>query len=245
MSIKYYLQPNPITPDPNDQSARVISNQVHDVDSITKEMLKRGSTITEADVRAVLKVFFDVVSDEVAEGNNVNLPLVNIKPGINGVFNNATDSFDPSRHIKKANVSSGLLLTQKLNAAKVEKVAYATAAPVLTEFTDVNSQSTNSILTPGGIAQIVGEELKFNPANGTEGIYFIAVDGNATKVDIIASRTEGKLVFSIPSTLVAGNGLQLGEVAEIEEQMYKICTMFNRIPNVQFSTEPAISPNCC
>jgi hypothetical protein len=41
------------------------------------------------------------------------------------------------------------------------------------------------------------------------------------------------------------NGLQLGEVAEIEEQMFNICTMFNRIPNVQFSTEPAILPNCC
>ena len=41
------------------------------------------------------------------------------------------------------------------------------------------------------------------------------------------------------------NGLQLGEVAEIEAQMFKICTMFNRIPNVQFSTEPAILPNCC
>ena len=205
MSIKYYLQPNPITPDPNDQSARVISNQIHDVDSITREMLKRGSTITEADVRAVLKVFFDVVTDEVAEGNNVNLPLVNIKPGINGVFSDATDSFDPSRHIKKANVSSGILLTQKLTVAKVEKVTQATAAPALIQFTDVNTQNTNSILTPGGIAQVMGEELKFNPANVAEGIYFVAADGTATKVDVIASRTEGKLVFSIPSTLVTGS----------------------------------------
>lgn len=205
MAIKYYLQPNPITPDPNDQSARVISNQVHDVESITREMLKRGSTITEADVSAVLKVFFDVVTDEVAKGNNVNLPLVNIKPGINGVFTNAVDSFDPSRHIKKANVSSGILLTQKLVAAKVEKVTQAIAAPALIQFTDVNTQNTNSILTPGGIAQVVGEELKFNPANAAEGIYFVASDGTATKVDIIANRTEGKLVFSIPTTLITGS----------------------------------------
>lgn len=205
MSIKYCLQPNPITPDPNDQSARVISNQVHDLDSITKEMLKRGSTITEADIRAVLKVFFDVVTDEVSEGNNVNLPLVNIKPGINGVFTSAMDSFDSSRHIKKATVSSGILLTQKLNVAKVEKVTQAVAAPALLQFTDVNSQTTNSILTPGGIGQVVGEELKFNPANATEGIYFVATDGTATKADIIASRTEGKLMFSIPNSLALGN----------------------------------------
>jgi hypothetical protein len=187
MAIKYYLQPNPITPDPNDHSARIISNQVHDVDSITKEMLCRGSTITEADISAVLKVFFEVVTDEVAEGKNVNLPIVNIKPGINGVFTKATDSFDPSRHIKKASISSGILLTHKLNMAYVEKVTQPQAAPVIIQFTDVNSQNTNSILTPGGIAQVVGEELKFNPANVAEGIYFVATDGTATKVSIIAS----------------------------------------------------------
>jgi hypothetical protein len=204
MAIKYYLQPNPVTPDPNDQSARVQSNKVHDTESITKEMLKRGSTITEADIQAVLKVFFEVVTDEVAEGNSVNLPLVNIKPGITGVFTNVTDSFDPSRHFKKANLSSGLYLNVKMGAAKVEKVMMATASPALLQFLDVNSQTANSIITPGGIGQIVGEELKYNPGNAGVGIYFIASDGTATPVTIMASRTEGKLVFSIPSALSAG-----------------------------------------
>jgi hypothetical protein len=205
MAITYYLQPNPVTPDPNDQSARVISNQVHDVESITKEMLRRGSTITEADIRAVLKVFFEVVSDEIIEGNNVNLPIANFRPGIGGVFNSATDSFDPSRHIIKASVSVGVLLNDKLKFATVEKVTQPIAAPALIEFTDVNTQTLNSILTPGGIAQLVGEELKFNPSNALEGIYFVAADGIATKVTVIASRTEGKLVFSIPSSLSVGS----------------------------------------
>ncbi len=204
MAIKYYLQPNPITPDPNDQSARVVSNKVHDTDSITKEMLKRGSTITEADIRAVLNVFFTVVTDEVADGNSVNLPLVNIRSGISGVFTNITDSYDPSRHIKKANLSAGTDLIRKMNEARVEKINVATAAPALIAFTDVNSQTTNSILTPGGIGQIVGEELKFNPANAAEGIFFIATDNTATPVTVIASRTEGKIVFSVPA-LPAGS----------------------------------------
>lgn len=203
MAIKYYLQNNPITPDPNDQSARVISNQVHDLESIIKEMLKRGSTVTEADVMAVLKVFFEVVTDEVAEGNNVNLPLVNIKPSVNGVFTSATDSFDASRHITKASVTAGILLNEKMSNAKVEKTTQATATPVLIEFMDINSQNTNSILTSGGIGQIIGEELKFNPSNAAEGIYFVATNGTATKVAVVASRTEGKLMFSIP-TLAAG-----------------------------------------
>lgn len=205
MAIKYFLQPNPITPDPNDQSARVISNQVHDLQSITREMLKRGSTITEADISAVLKVFFDVVIDEVVEGNSVNLPLVTIRPGITGVFNSATDSFDASRHFKKANLNAGVLLNQRMALAGVEKVMQAAAAPALIAFTDINTQTTNSILTPNGIGQLVGEELKFNPANANEGIFFIAADATATKVTVVASRTEGRLMFSIPAALVPGS----------------------------------------
>lgn len=199
MAIKYYLQPNPITPDPNDQSARVISNKVHDTDSITKEMLKRGSTITEADIRAVLNVFFTVVTDEVADGNSVNLPLVNIRSGISGVFTSITDSYDASRHIKKANLSAGVDLIRKMNEARVEKINVPTAAPALIAFTDVNSQTNNSILTPGGIGQIVGEELKFNTANAAEGIFFVATDNTTTQATVIASRTEGKIVFSVPA----------------------------------------------
>lgn len=205
MAIKYYLQPNPVTPDPNDQSARVLSNKVHDLDSIIREMLKRGSTVTEADVKAVVTVLFEVVTDEVADGNTVNLPLVNIRPAVNGVFSNVSDSFDPSRHIKRATVSQGPALIRKMAAAKVEKVSKPTPTPVLIEFTDINSGNSNSIVTPGGIGQIVGEELKFNPGNADEGIYLIADDNTPTKVAVIASRTEGRLMFSIPPELASGS----------------------------------------
>ena len=46
-------------------------------------------------------------------------------------------------------------------------------------------------------------------------------------------------VFSQP------DGLQLGEVADLEALTFNLAQMFIRIPNVQFSTKPAILPNCC
>jgi len=39
--------------------------------------------------------------------------------------------------------------------------------------------------------------------------------------------------------------LQLGEVAEIEAQMFCFAQKFNRRTAVEFSTKPAILPNCC
>jgi len=44
---------------------------------------------------------------------------------------------------------------------------------------------------------------------------------------------------------IAFNVLQLGEVAEIEAQMFCFAQKFNRRTAVEFSTKPAILPNCC
>jgi len=41
------------------------------------------------------------------------------------------------------------------------------------------------------------------------------------------------------------NVLQLGEVADIEAQMFSFAQKFNRRTELEFSTEPAILPNCC
>ncbi len=199
MPIKYYLQPNPITPDPNDQSARVLPNASLSLDDIIARMMQRGTTVTEADARAVLNLFFEVVCDEVVNGNFINLPIANIRSGISGVFTSATDDFDPARHALRATLSPGTLLNEKMRNARLEKTLQPLPSPVLLEFLNINTNTTNAVLTPSGIGQIIGEELKFNPNNPQEGIFFIATDGTETKVQIIASRTEGKLVFAIPN----------------------------------------------
>jgi hypothetical protein len=44
---------------------------------------------------------------------------------------------------------------------------------------------------------------------------------------------------------LAHNGLQLGEVAEIEAKKFSFAQKFNRRTTGELSTEPAILPNCC
>jgi len=44
---------------------------------------------------------------------------------------------------------------------------------------------------------------------------------------------------------IAPNVMQLGEVAEIEAQMFGLALHFNRCKDVQFTTKTAILPNCC
>jgi hypothetical protein len=44
---------------------------------------------------------------------------------------------------------------------------------------------------------------------------------------------------------MTANVLQLGEVADFEVLTFILTLKFIRIPNAQFSIEPAILPNCC
>ncbi len=205
MPIYYYLQPNPITPDPNDQSARIAATGVLTMEDIVQRAKMRGTTLTETDLRAASNLINETICFALMDGYHVNTPLANYKPAVNGVFTSATDSFDASRHTKKATISQGVMLVDFMERATVEKVLQPQPMPTLVEYFDINTQTANAKLTPGGIGQIVGEELKFNAANAAEGIFIVSSTGTATKVAVIATRTEGKLMFSIPDGLAAGN----------------------------------------
>jgi len=54
-----------------------------------------------------------------------------------------------------------------------------------------------------------------------------------------------RCLYALSFFNIAGNGLQLGEVAEIEAQMFSFAQKLNRRTAVEFSTKPAILPNCC
>lgn len=204
MAIKYYLQPNPITPDPNDQTARVQSTEVLNIDSIVKRILKRGTTVTEPDARAVILLAFEEMIDAIVEGYSVNTDLVNIRPSIQGVFASVNDSFDVSRHTIKASITAGNVLYAKMATATVEKIASSVVSPDIIDFNDVKT-NTSTKATKGGIGVITGSELKFDATNVAEGIFFINTATNAeTQVTDIAMRTEGKLMFIIPASLAAG-----------------------------------------
>lgn len=203
--IRFWLQKNPITPDPNDCLARVQPVKVLSHDDIVKEIVKLDPMLTETNVNAVLPMAYRAISQQVADGNHVNLPLANFRPSVSGVFTSAADGFDPSRHLVKASISPGLLLSAEVEKAKVEKILQPAPCPIIIEYFDARAKISNGIVSPGFIGTVIGEELKFDQNNAAEGIYFIAGNGTETKVEVISTQTDGKLSFNVPSSLTSGD----------------------------------------
>ncbi|MCB8983462.1 MAG: DUF4469 domain-containing protein [Ardenticatenaceae bacterium] len=205
MPIKYSLYENNLTSDPDDFMAFVQSSGTAELDAVIERMIQQGSTVTRADTLSVLEDYYTAVESMILEGWNVNTPLTNFSASIRGVFHGRTDSFDPSRHQVSAAVTAGKRLRQTMSArAQTVKQEAQRPSPSPLDYIDINSGLRNSALTPGGMGQILGHRLKFDPAQPEQGIFFKAASGAETRVSLVGRNMPGDLMFLAPADLAAG-----------------------------------------
>ncbi len=68
MPIRYYLQPNPVTPDPNDQTARVEVLAKLTVTDLAAELVNRGVATSRAQAAAVINGYETLGAAKIADG---------------------------------------------------------------------------------------------------------------------------------------------------------------------------------
>lgn len=200
--IKYTTIENVLTPDPNDYYPQVQITGRAGRDELVERMLSMGSTVTRADLLAVMDLLDEATLTLIKEGYRVDLAgIVDLYPRLQGVFNGPGDGFDKSRHTisVSANPSQGFIARVRADAA-VQKEESVTPTPALLQFMDAASHEANGPLTPGNIGALTGSRLKFDPAAADEGIYFLGTsDGSETKVTTVSSNKPGQLVFLVPA----------------------------------------------
>ena len=202
--LKYSLRENLLTPAPDDYMAQVTDVRSYTLDEIIDLMMEKGTTLTRADVAAVLQVYGEVCASLIKDGSAVNTPLMNTAMSISGVFNGANDAFDKKRHTVNLNLSAGTLLRDAAAKVKCEKTDAASTDPYITEVTDIVSGKVNEVLTKGGVVQLVGSRLKFDAKDAAQGIFFVPETGNPVRATVIAENKPARLMAIIPADLAAG-----------------------------------------
>src|SRR5699024_8087504 len=76
--------------------------------------------------------------------------------------------------------------------------------PMVRYFKDFSSDTVNQTLTPGAPAEIRGSDLKVDPADTSQGVFFIAADGTETRAATIMRNMPSNLIFMVPGGLAAG-----------------------------------------
>jgi hypothetical protein len=200
MPIHYTLVENKLPNNPHPYRAAVSPLDTVEFEDIIQYIVELETTVGESDIRSVLTDFIKVVARLVLQGMNVNTPVANFRTSIRGGFERKGDSFDPSRHRVMARVNPGRLLNKLvLEQARVVKDSAVEPKPAPEEYYDVNSGELNNTLTPGGLGQVTGKLLKFDPVDPQQGIFFVAADASDTMVEFVGRNKPSELSFIVPS----------------------------------------------
>ncbi|WP_020531605.1 DNA-binding domain-containing protein [Flexithrix dorotheae] len=203
--IKFHLSPNALGNGDGAFKATVKPMGSLTPEQLVERILAKSTTVSKADVLAVLSLYEEVKQAALKEGYSLVTPTGNFRLSIGGTFNSQTDRFDPSRHEIRVNISAPTPMVNFIRQASVEKVEGSIPSPSILELQDVTSNTTNQTLTPGGLVNIAGKRLKFDPANPDEGIFFIDSANTATRVDAVADNKPARLIFMAPGGLAKGD----------------------------------------
>lgn len=197
--LKYSLTENLLTDRPDDWSA-----QTHAVGSLDKEavitrMLNRGTLLTRTDIVAVLNALEETATEAVSEGYTLNLPLLNTSFSISGVFDGPLDTFDGNRHRLHVNLAKSSVLREAENSVKLEKTNAVAPMPQIQEVKDSVSGALNEELTPGGVIEVRGHNLKIEGIDPAVGLWFVNGNGEEIKAEVMIENKPSRIIAMIPS----------------------------------------------
>jgi hypothetical protein len=197
--LKYFLVENQLTERPDDYSAHTHSPVSLDKEAIIGRMLNRGTLLTRTDILAVLNSLEETVVEATLEGNALHLPLFNTSFSISGVFDSPLDSFDGSRHKLNINLTKGTLLREAERSVKLEKANVSAPQPHIQEVKDSVSGAVNEQLTPNGVVELRGYNLRIEGSDPSCGLWFVPESGAEQRAQTFIENKPSKLIAMIPA----------------------------------------------
>lgn len=202
MAIKFSLFPSNFSSVANRFQAAVQSAGAMSYEQVIDRVVMQNTTVTRADTMAVLEAFFAVIVDALLLGFTINTPFGNFRLTIKGFFEGETDSFSPGRNKVEVSISPGSRLREAMLKVEVVKQEDSVRLPRPKRYLDLKTGEYNSLISPGAMGHITGYRLKFDPADPTQGIFF--VNGSTTRVELTGRNTPSELMFMIPGELTPG-----------------------------------------
>ena len=221
MSIPYSLFNNKMDPSNLFWAAKVQNIATLGLNGLADEIVAMGSTVTKADVLAVLENACQAIEANLLKGYRVSVGgVVDVYTSIRGKFTDGGDNFDPARHEFEVCANAGTRIRKAVRAnASAEKVIPVPRAPYLINYADMGSSTTNEKATPGSIGTITGNLLSYHPSNPLEGVYFVNSGGTATKATGVERNKPSELVFLVPTLADGDYTLQVRTVLTKDGQI--------------------------
>ena len=191
---------------------RSVVDQILDNEQLVKEIISYNSTITEADVRAVLSVLNDRVKRFVNLGYKVELPFGYVYNKANGTVPKLNDGFVPGTGNHK--ISTVFRFKDDAAEEMVKGASYKLAGsgyvqiPVIKEVCSIQSdgkESDSVEFAAGAIMRLKGKNVSFDASDSNQGVFLVASDKAETRVASYNRVGTSVIEAYVPSDLSVGD----------------------------------------
>lgn len=200
--IRYYLAPNG-TANGQSYTARVQHYSTVDVRRMARH-ISQATSLTEADVQAVLTAFQDEVCRHLQRGSTVQLDgLVSFSLSLRGSYPSRQSRVkDSSTLYVQARVSRRLIRAVRAGA-RFEKTAAPDWRP---DVRTVRLLGGGQALEPRTVLAIRGSRLKFDPSKPDEGVFLVPVEApiDELRCQVAEAPKPSSLLVVVPDRLPSG-----------------------------------------
>lgn len=206
--IKAYLYDNFLTKDnPNDFTARTVSERSLSVQDICNAAVNRGGADVSASAMAhATELFLKEMAYQLCDGYSVNTGYFTASTTIRGVFDNPSETYNPKKHSILFQFNQGEKLRAEIPTIEVNILGVAEAASAILQVKDIKTGSVNDLLTPNRNLKIIGSKIKIAGEASTNGVFFInttTLESIVVEASDLVTNNPSELLIIIP-TLVAG-----------------------------------------
>jgi len=199
--IKVNLYENFLTENPDDFSAKVISERTLTTREICKIAVNRGNAPSSAEaMEHNVMLFLKEMAYQLMDGYGVNTGYFTANAQVRVVFNNRNEAFNPNKHSVLFRFNQGALMRKEVPNIRVQVMGVGDTGIVISHVVDSKTGSVNDLITPGGALKIKGGKLKIAGEQPEVGVFFEDDDGNSTQVDLrdIIVNKPAELIVHIP-----------------------------------------------
>ena len=191
---------------------RSVVDQTLDNEQLIKEIISYNSTITEADVWAVLSVLNDRVKHFVNLGYKVELPFGYVYNKANGTVPKLNDGFVPGTGNHK--ISTVFKFKDDAAEEMVKGAAYKLAGsgyvllPVIKGMYSIladGKESETLNFAPGAMLRVKGKYVSFDASDEAQGVFLIAADKSENRVARYNRIGTSVIEAYVPAGLAAGS----------------------------------------
>jgi hypothetical protein len=205
--IRAKLYPNYLPGGEGTYVARTQNEATLSVEQVCAAATTRGSAVNSPEVMAAaVNDYLNESLYQLSDGFAVGNKIVTVYPNLGGVYDALGKPVNPDQKGVGFSFRNGPALIAASKTTEMVLDGIADTSGYIGQIQDMDSETTDTELTAGGVVVILGDKIKVEGEDSGVGVFFVnTADGNRVKVQKnLAENRSGKVIAVVPSDIGEG-----------------------------------------